>query len=54
VRREFGVGWFGVGIAEHLIYVVIPLGVLLVRRDMISKFVVLILAPRTDMSLEMM
>jgi hypothetical protein len=33
---------------------VIPLGVLLVRREIISKFVLCILAPKTDMPLEMM
>jgi len=54
VRREFGTGCLGVGIAERLIHVVIPLGVLLVRRDIISKYILWILAPQTDMPLEMM
>jgi hypothetical protein len=40
--------------AEHLIKVVIPPGVMLVRRDIISKFGLWTLAPKTDMSLEMM
>jgi len=53
-RREFGIGCLGVGIAERSIYVVIPPGVLLVRRDIISKFVLWTLAPKTDMPLEMM
>jgi hypothetical protein len=53
-RREFGIGCFGVGIAERSIYVVIPPVVLLVRRDIISKFVLWTLAPNTDMPLEMM
>jgi len=43
-RREFGIGSLGVGIAEHSIYIVIPPGVLLVRRDIISKFVLWTLA----------
>jgi len=54
VRREFGIGCLAVGIAEHSILVVIPPGVLLVRRDIISKFVLWTLAPKTDMPLEMM
>jgi len=53
-RREFGIGCLGVGIAERSIQVVIPLGVLLVRRDIISKFVLWTLAPKTDMPLETM
>jgi len=53
-RREFGIGCLRVGIAERSIYVVIPPGVLLVRRDIISKFVVWTLAPKTDMPLKMM
>jgi len=53
-RREFGIGCLGVGIAERSIYVVIPPWVLLVRRDIISKFVVWTLAPKTDMPLKMM
>jgi hypothetical protein len=39
VRREFSIGCLGVAIAEHSIYVVIPLGVLLVMRYIISKCV---------------
>jgi hypothetical protein len=39
VRREFSIGCLGVGITEHSIYVVIPLGVLLVMRYIISKCV---------------
>jgi hypothetical protein len=38
-RRESGVGCLGVGIALRFIKVVIPPGVLLVRRDILSKFV---------------
>jgi len=53
-RREFGIGCLGVGIAERSIEVVIQPGVLLVRRDIISKFVLWTLAPKTDMPLEMM
>jgi hypothetical protein len=54
VQRDFGIGCLGVGIAERSISVVIPPGVLLVRRDIILKFVLLALAPKTDMPLEMM
>jgi hypothetical protein len=54
VGREFGIGCLGVGIAERLISVVIPPGVLVVRRDIISKFVLSTLAPKTDMPLKMM
>jgi hypothetical protein len=39
VRQEFGIGCLGLGFAEHSIYIVIPLGVLLVRRDIISNFI---------------
>ena len=53
-RRQFGIGCLGVGIAERSIKVMIPPGVLLVRRDIISKFVLWTLAPETDMPLEMM
>jgi hypothetical protein len=53
-RREFGIGCLGVGIAERSILVVIPPGVLLVRRHIISMFVLWTLAPKTDMPLEMM
>jgi hypothetical protein len=52
--REFGIGCLGVGIAEHLMCVGIPPGVLLVRRDIILKFVLWTLVPKTDMPLEMM
>jgi len=54
VLQKFGIGCLGVGIAEHSILVVIPLGVLLVRRHIISKFVLWTLAPKTDMPLKMM
>jgi hypothetical protein len=53
-RREFGIWCLGVGITERSIYVVIPLGVLLARRDIISKFVLWTLAPKTDMPLKIM
>jgi hypothetical protein len=53
-RREFGIGYLGVGIAERSIMVVIPPGVLLVRMHIISKFDLWTLATTTDMSLEMM
>jgi hypothetical protein len=53
-RREFYIGFLGVGIAEHSIQVVIPPGVLLVRRNIISQFVLWTIAPKTDMPLEMM
>jgi hypothetical protein len=53
-RREFGIGRLRVGIAECSIQVVIPLVVLLVRRDIISKFVLWTLAPKTDMLFKMM
>jgi hypothetical protein len=53
-QREFGIACLGVGIAECSISVVIPPGVLLVRRDIISNFVLWTVAPKTDMSLEMM
>jgi hypothetical protein len=53
-RREFVIGCFDVGIAERSTYVVIPLWVLLVRRDIISKFILWIVAPKPDKSLEKM
>jgi len=53
-RRRSAIGFLGVGIAEHSIYVVITPGVLLVRRDIISRFVLWTLATKTDMPLEMM
>jgi hypothetical protein len=54
VQSEFGIGYNCVGIAERSIYVVILPGVLLVRRDIISRLVLWTLAPKTDMPLEMM
>jgi hypothetical protein len=53
-RREFGIGCLGVGIVERSIYVVIPPGVLIVRRAIISKFVLWTLTLKTDIPLEMM
>jgi hypothetical protein len=53
-RREFRIGCVGVGIAECSIKVVIPAGVLLVRRQIISKLVLWTLAPTTDMPLKTM
>jgi hypothetical protein len=53
-RRAFGIGCPGVGIAEHSTIVVLPPGVLLVRMHIIAKIVLWTLAPKTDMSLEMM
>jgi hypothetical protein len=53
-RREFGIGCLSVDIAERSIQVAIPPGVLLVRRDIICKFVLWTLAPKTGMLLEMM
>jgi len=53
-QRDIGIGCLGVGIAERSIEVVIPPGVLHVRTDIISKFVLWTLAPKTDMLLEMM
>jgi hypothetical protein len=53
VQPEFGIGWLGVGIAERSILVVIPPGVLLVTRDLISKFLLWTLAPKSDMLLKM-
>jgi hypothetical protein len=53
-RQEFGIRCLGVGIAERLIQVVIPPEVLLVRRDIICKFVLWTLASKTDMSLEIL
>ena len=52
-RREFGIGYLRVGIPEHSILVVILPGVLLVRMDIISKFILWMLVPKTDMPLEM-
>ena len=53
-QREFGIGCHGVGIAERSVSVVIPPGVLLVRRDIISNFVLWTIAPNADMPLEVM
>jgi hypothetical protein len=53
-RREVCICCLGVGMTELAKYVVIPPGVLLARRDIISKLVLCSLAPRTDMPLEMM
>ena len=54
VRREISIGCPGAGLVEHSILVVIPPGVLLVSRDIISKFVFWGLAPKTDTPLKMM
>jgi hypothetical protein len=53
-RPEFGICSLGVGIAEHSIQVVIPPGVLLVRRVIISKFVLGTLTTKTARLLKMM
>jgi hypothetical protein len=53
-RRELGIGCVGVGIAERSLLGVIPLWVLVGRRDIISKFILWTLPPKTDMSLEIM
>jgi len=53
-RREFGIGYLGVGITERSKYIVIPPGVLLVRRDIIPKFVLWTFALKTVMPLEIM
>jgi hypothetical protein len=53
-RREFGIGCLGVGIADGSILVVIPPWLLLVRRHIITKFILWTLAPKTDMPLDMM
>jgi hypothetical protein len=54
LRRELGSGCLGFGIVGHSIYVVILPGVLVVRRDIVSKFILWTFAPKTDMPLEMM
>jgi hypothetical protein len=51
---EFGIACLGVGIAEFSRSVVIPPGVLLARRDVISNFVLGTVALKTAMSLDMM
>ena len=53
-RGEFGISCLGVGITERPIKVMISPRVMLVRSDIISKFVLWTLAPKTDMLLEMM
>jgi hypothetical protein len=53
-RLEFNIGCLHIDIAEHSIEVVIPPGVLPVRRDIISKFILWSLAPKTDMLLLIM
>jgi hypothetical protein len=53
-QQEFGIGYLRVSIMERSILVLIPLGVLLVRREMLSLFVPWTLAPKTVMSLAMM
>jgi len=53
-QRELGIGSLSVGIAEHSIFIVILPWVLLVRRDIFSKFVLWTLAPKTDMLPEIM
>jgi len=53
-QQDFGIGCLGVGITERSIQVMIPLGVLLVQRDIISKFVLWTLAPKADMPLKIM
>jgi hypothetical protein len=54
-RQQFGIGCLGVpNIAEHSISVMMPPGVLLVKRDIICLFVLWTLASKTDMPLEMM
>jgi hypothetical protein len=51
--QDFGIDCLGVGIADNSLQVVIPPGALLVRSDIISKFVLWTLVPKTDMPLEM-
>jgi hypothetical protein len=53
-RRPFGIVSLGLGIAERSILVVISPWVLLVRRDIITKFVLGTLAPKTCKLLERM
>lgn len=52
--RAISIGCLGVAIVECSISVVMPPGLLLVRRDIISKFVLWTIPPHTDMPLEMM
>jgi hypothetical protein len=52
--RDFGIDCLAVGITEHSIQVVIPAGVSLVRTDIITKFVLWKVAPKTNMPVEMM
>jgi hypothetical protein len=51
--RAIGIGWLGVGIAEVSILVVIPPGVLLVRRDIISNFILWRLRSKMNIVLKM-
>ena len=53
VQSEFGIGCLSAGIAAHMKLVLIPRGILHVRRDIISKFVLRTLATKTNMPLEM-
>jgi hypothetical protein len=53
-RPVFGIHCVAVARAEHDIYVVIPHGVLLIRRQILAKFVLWTLAPQTTMALEIM
>jgi len=53
-QGQFSLSFLGVGIVQHTIQVVIPPGVLLVRRDIIAKFVLWRLVQSTAMLLEMM
>jgi hypothetical protein len=54
VRQEFHIGCLSIGFAECSIRAVVPSGVLLVRRDILFKFVLWTLAPNTQMSLTVM
>jgi hypothetical protein len=54
IRREYRIGCLGVGITERSIQVVLPLGVLLCRRVIFSKFVLCTLSPSSDMPLNIM
>jgi len=53
-QQAFGISCFSGGIPERSLYIVILLEVLLVRRDILSKFMLCTLRPTTDMPLEMM
>jgi hypothetical protein len=54
IARGFSIGCLDVGIAEQLILVTNPPAVLLVWWDIISKFILWAIPPKTDMGLEMM